>query len=104
LDDAIKMAISENEKRWILTLAHHAANIANFSGDPHLVKHYYQRSLSFNPENPRALLGLANATKAQGEPELAKRYAVRCYEALAKDANPSLLELLLNKWPEILSP
>jgi hypothetical protein len=103
LDDAIQMAISENEKRWILTLAHHAANVARFSGDLDLVKHYYQQSLSFNPENPRALLGLANVSRSQGHPELAKSYAVRCYEALAKDAAPSLLELLLNKWPDVLS-
>ena len=82
LDDAIAVAMSENENRWVLTLSHHAAVISNFLGNLELVKRYYQQSLSFNPENPRALLGLANVSKGQGEPELAKSYAARCYKAL----------------------
>jgi len=82
LDDAIAVAMSEKENRWVLTLNHHAAVISNFLGNLELVKHYYQQSLSFNPDNPRALLGLANVSKEQGEPELAKSYAARCYKAL----------------------
>ena len=53
LDDAIAVAMSENENRWVLTLSHHAAVISNFLGNLELVKRYYQQSLSFNPENPR---------------------------------------------------
>jgi len=56
--------------------------ISNFVGNLERVKHYYQQSLSSNPENPRALLGIAKVAKGQGEPELAKGYAARCYNAL----------------------
>ena len=104
LDDAIALAISEQENRWVLTLSHHAAVISRFRGKLELAKHYYQQSLSFNPENPRALLGLASVSEKQGEPELAKGYAIRCYKALVdgddflKDA---YLERLLKQWPEV---
>jgi tetratricopeptide (TPR) repeat protein len=82
LDDAIGMAIRENETRWVLTLSHHAAAISNFLGSLSRVKNYYEKSLTFNPENPRALAGLADVLKEQGEFELAKGYAARCYRAL----------------------
>ena len=104
LNDAIAVAISQNENRWVLTLSHHAAVISNFLGNLSQVKHYYQKSLAFNPENPHALSGLADVAKEQGELELAKEYAARCYKALMegddflKDAQ---LEMLLKKWPEV---
>jgi len=107
LDDAIAVAMSDNENLWVLTLSHHAAVISNFLGNLGLVKRYYQQSLSFNPENPRALLGLANVSKEQGEPELAKSYAARCYKALVDGGDflkDPLLEMLLSKWPEVLPP
>jgi len=94
----------EQENQWVLTLSHHAAVVSNFLGDLERVKHCYQQSLSFNPENPCALLGLANVLKEQGEPELAKSYAARCYKSLMhgddflKDA---LLETLLKEWPDV---
>ena len=75
LDDAIAVAIRENESQWVLTLSHHAAVISNFLGDLSLVKHYYEQSLALNPENPRALSGLADVAKEQGELKLAKEYA-----------------------------
>jgi hypothetical protein len=100
--------MSEKENRWVLTLSHHAAVISNFLGNLELVKRYYQQSLTFNPENPRALLGLANASKDQGEHELAKSYAARCYNALMDGGDfrlkDPLLKLLLSKWPEVLPP
>jgi tetratricopeptide (TPR) repeat protein len=66
LDDAIAMAASENENQLALALTHHAANISRFLGDLPRVKHYYQESLKFNPENPRALSGLADVAKKRG--------------------------------------
>jgi tetratricopeptide (TPR) repeat protein len=102
LDDAIALAISEHENRWVLTLSHHAAVISNFLGKPELVKSYYQQSLAFNPENSRALYGLANVAREQGDLELAKEYAARCHKALMdgddflKDAQ---LEMLRKHWP-----
>jgi hypothetical protein len=57
--------------------------------------------------NSWALLGLANVSEEQGEPELAKSNAARCYKALTDGDDllkDSLLERLLNKWPEVLPP
>src|SRR2546423_12482 len=82
LDDAIAMVISENENRWVLTLSHHAAVISNLLGNWSRVKHYYEESLEFNPENPRALAGFADVAREQGQLELAKEYAARCYKVL----------------------
>ena len=104
LDGAISTAISETENRWVLTLSHHAAVIARFLGDWPRVKHYYEQSLAFNPENPAALSGLADVAKELGELALAREYAARCYKVLTegddhlKDAR---LEMLLKKWPEV---
>jgi tetratricopeptide (TPR) repeat protein len=78
LDGVIALAVGENEKRWVLTLSHHAANISNLLGDLSRVKQYYRKSLEFNSENPRALAGLADVAQEQGELELAKEYAARC--------------------------
>jgi len=107
LDGAIARAISENENRWVLTLSHHAAVISNFLGNWSQVKHYYEKSLASNPENPRALSGLADVAKEQGELELAKQYAARCYKALIGGDDflkKELLETLLQKWPEVSQP
>jgi tetratricopeptide (TPR) repeat protein len=102
VDEAIALAISEQENRWVLTLCHHAALISNFLGKSELVKSYYQQSLAFNPENPRALYGLATVAREQGELELAKEYAARCHRALM-DGDDFLkdvqLEMLLKHWP-----
>jgi tetratricopeptide (TPR) repeat protein len=104
LDDAIARAISEKENRWVLTLSHHAAVISNFLGNWSLVKRYYEKSLAFNPENPRALSGLADVAKEQGELKLAKEYAARCYKALIEGVDflkKERLETLLKKWPQV---
>jgi hypothetical protein len=106
LDDAIELAISEHENRWVLTLSHHAAVISNFLGKAELVKRYYQQSLASNPDNSRALYGLAIVAKQQGELELAKDYAVRCHKALLSGDDflrDAQLELLLKHWPSDLS-
>lgn len=105
VDDAIALAISEQENRWVLTLSHHAAVICNFLGRTELVKRYYQQSLAFNPENSRALYGLAIVAKEQGETQLARDYAVRCHKGLMSGDDflrDSLLELLLRYWPSDL--
>jgi tetratricopeptide (TPR) repeat protein len=104
LDDAIARAISENENRWVLMLSHHAAVISNFLGNWSQVKHYYEKSLAFNPENPRALAGLADVAREQGELELAKQYAARCYRTLVEGDDflkKERLETLLKKWPDV---
>ena len=106
LGDAIALAISEHENRSVLTLSHHAAVVANSLRDLSRVKRYYQQSLAFDPENPSALCGLADVAREEGELELAKEYAARCYKILT-EGNDSLknawLETLLKKWPEVAS-
>jgi tetratricopeptide (TPR) repeat protein len=104
LDVAIAMAMSQNENRWVLALSHHAAVISNFLGNLSRVKHYYEKSLEFNPENPSALAGLADVAQQQGELELAKGYAARCYKVLTQGDDflrDARLETLLKKWPEL---
>jgi hypothetical protein len=104
LDGAIVTASKENDRQWVLTLSHHAAVISNFLGNLSRVKHYYQQSLAFNPENPRALSGLADVAKQEGELELAKEYAARCYNALIEGDDflkKERLETLLKKWPDV---
>jgi|SRR5580704_216762 hypothetical protein len=105
LDDAIALATSEHENLWIVALNHRAAMISTFLGKTELVKHYYQESLAFSPENPHALYGLAKVAKNQGELGLAKEYAARCHEALMesddflRDARLETLETLMKDWP-----
>lgn len=101
LDDAIAMAMSENENRWVLTLSHHAAVISNSLRSFSREKHYYEKSLEFNPENPIALYGLAEVALEQGDTDLAKQFAKRSYEAIVLGddgmAKRGLLDLIAMK-------
>jgi tetratricopeptide (TPR) repeat protein len=107
LDVAIAMAINENEHRWVLTLSHHAAVISNFLRNFSREKHYYEKSLEFNPENPIALYGLAEVALEQGDADLAKQFAKRSYDATVQGddetAKHGLLDLIAMKWPDIAS-
>jgi hypothetical protein len=50
------------------------------------------------------LSGLADVAKAEGELEVAKEYAARCYKALIEGDDflkKERLETLLYKWPEV---
>jgi len=104
LDEAIATATAQKENVWVLTLCHHAAVISNFQGNLPRVTQYYKRSLATNPDNPRALAGLADAAKQRGELELARQYAGRCYKVLT-EGNDLLkkerLEMLLAEWPYV---
>jgi Tfp pilus assembly protein PilF len=104
LDEAIEAATAVKENMWVLTLCHHAAVISRFQGNMLRVSHYYKQSLAMNPDNPRALEGLADAAKEQGDLELAKQYAARCYKVLTESNDvfkKQRLETLLTKWPEV---
>jgi len=103
LDDALTRAVLENKTRWIRTLSHHAAVISDSIGDLHRVRRYYEQSLASDPDNSKALYGLANALQRQGETELAKQYATKCYRSIRdseSDLDRALLELVLDGWPE----
>jgi tetratricopeptide (TPR) repeat protein len=105
LDESIAEAIRGNQVSWVRTLSHHAAVISKFAGNLQLVKHYYEQSLAFNPDNPRALYGLAEVAREQGETEIARQYAFRCHRAIEESedeiAKQALLELLVRHWPEV---
>jgi tetratricopeptide (TPR) repeat protein len=105
LDEAIEEAVRDGDKSWVRTLCHHAAIIAALNENLDLAKHYYEQSLTSNPENAPALYGLARAYRDQGQPEVARTYAKRCYDALMRvDTDilkPHLLESLSMGWPEV---
>jgi Tfp pilus assembly protein PilF len=105
LDESIAQAIRERQIPWIRTLSHHAAVVSNFMRSLPLVKHYYEQSLAFDPEHPSALYGLAKVASEQGEPEIARQYAARCYKAIVQGDNEitkqGLLELVVKNWPEV---
>jgi hypothetical protein len=100
VDDAIAVAINENDIRWAVKLDHHAAIIATFLGKTELVKRYYRESLALSPENPRALYGLAKVATNESDFGLAREYADRCRKALMegddflRDARLETLETL----------
>ena len=65
--------------------------------------HYYTQCLALQPDNPRALEGMADAAKEQGEIELAKQYAARCYRAIVEGPEvlkEGQLKRLLRNWPD----
>jgi Tfp pilus assembly protein PilF len=108
LDDAIAEAIQEHRSSWILTLTHHAAILCSYKGDLDLVQHYYQQSLTYNPENPRALYGLARVSLQRGETQTAKQFAKRSFEAILRSddeiVKAGLLDLIVKQWPEMRTP
>jgi tetratricopeptide (TPR) repeat protein len=102
VDEAIAVAINENDNRWVVALDHHAAIISTFLGKTELVKRYYQESLALSPENSPALYGLAKVAKNEGDFGLAKQYAARCHKALMEGEDflrDARLETLVKDWP-----
>jgi len=105
LDDSIAEAKRENNVSWIRTLCHHAAIVSRFTENLGSAKHYYEESLASDPENAKALYGLATVALDQGELEIAKQYANRCHTALLQYdeglLKQGLLDLLMKQWPDI---
>ena len=108
ISDAIAEAIQEDRHSWILTLTHHAAILCRHRGDLDSAKHYYEQSLAYNPENPRALYGLAYVSLERGEVETAREFAKRSYAAILRGddeiVKAGLLDLIVKQWPEIATP
>ncbi len=105
VDVAIAAAITENQIPWVVTLSHHAAVLCDVAGDIMRKKRYYEQSLSFQPENAMALYGLANVALKQGETDVARQYAARCYQAIVQSNDPmlkaGLLDLVVMQFPEL---
>ena len=103
LDTARALAIRENWNRALETISRHAAIIAEASGDLARAKFYNEQALACEPENPMALYGLAKILSQQGETELARQYAAKCYEVSLRggtDIDRARVELLGSHWPE----
>ena len=106
LDDAIADAIRDGSgTASISALCHHAAILCRFADDFGLVKHYYEQSLVHNPDNPRALYGLAEVALKQGNADLARQYAKKSYDATVQGddeiAKRGLLDLITKQWPDV---
>jgi Tfp pilus assembly protein PilF len=105
LDDSIAEAKQDHNVPWIRTLCHHAAIVSRFTENLTSARRYYEESLTSDPENPRALYGLAAVALDQGELELAKQYATRCHAAILRCEDEvlkqGLLDLLVKHWPDI---
>jgi hypothetical protein len=106
LDEAIAEAIREQQISRICTLCHHAAILSrdNLS----LAQRYYEQSLTSNPENARALYGLATTALDQEKFEIARQYAARCHKALQQSEEGVLkegyLKLIAKHWPDNVEP
>ena len=103
LDNSMAVAVRENWSRALETISRHAAIIAESSGDLARAKSYNERTLACAPENPMALYGMAKILSEQGQSELAREYAARCYEVSLRggtDVDRARVELLGKHWPE----
>jgi len=106
LDDAIAEAKRDQNVSWIRTLCHHAAIVSRFTENLTSAQHYYEESLASDPENARALYGLATVALDQGHLEIAKQYAKRSHAANLRHEDDevlkqALLDLLLKHWPDL---
>jgi tetratricopeptide (TPR) repeat protein len=78
LDEAIAGAIRDGDVRWIRSLCDHAAIMSRSAEDWASAKRYYEQSLASDPENARALYGLAAIALDESDPVAARQYATRC--------------------------
>jgi Tfp pilus assembly protein PilF len=106
VDDVIVEAMKERDDSSLDVLLNHVAVLIGDSDrGSSLIRHYYEQYLTYSPENPRALYGLADVAMKAGQIENAKTHAKRCYEALLKTddqkARKDLLDLILERWPEV---
>ena len=105
LDDSIAEARRGRNVSWIRTLCHHAAVVSRFNENLASAQHYYEESLASDPENARALYGLATVALDQGQLEIAKQYATRCNTAILRCDDEilkqGLLGLVVKHWPDI---
>jgi hypothetical protein len=105
-DEAITQAIRDDDIRSVCALCHHTANISGFNGNWASVKRYYSQSLACDPENARALYGLAAAALHEGDPVTGRQYATRGYRSTLRSDGEilklGLLDLIVKNWPELV--
>jgi Tfp pilus assembly protein PilF len=104
-DEAIAGAIRDGDVRWIRTLCHHAAIMSRSAEDRASAKRYYEQSLASDPENARALYGLAAIALHESDPVTARQYATRCHMSMLRSDDEilkaSLLDLIEKNWPDL---
>ena len=104
LDAAIGTAVSQRDNSSIRLLCHHAAIIADSIADLRRARQYFERSISYNPTSALSLYGLATNLAKQGEAELAREYAGRCFALIINsedEIDRGLLERIVKQWPEL---
>jgi len=106
LDEVIAEAIKHGEIRWIRSLCHHAAIMCRFRENWASARDYYEQSLACDPENARALYGLAAVALDEGDPVTAREYAARCHTAILQTDDEilkqALLDLIAKEWPDLV--
>lgn len=78
--------------------------ICQLDGDLQSSRHYSEQALSYGPDNPTALFGMARILLEQDEAELALKYATKCYEIRLRggtELDLSRIELIMKLWPEL---
>jgi len=104
LEERIAGAKQENRDIWVKILSMHASLISDAIGDLRLTRQYCEQVLAYEPQNGLAMSNLADVLFRQGETDLAKQYAAKCYSLVAHSNSKEdrgLLELLKKKWPEV---
>jgi hypothetical protein len=103
LDEVIAEAIRKGAIARIRTLCHHAAIISRFKENWAPAKRYYEQSLASEPENARALCGLAAIALDAGDAITALKYATRCHTSMLQSdegiLRQGLLDLITKNWP-----
>ena len=105
IDGVITEAINEGDDSSAFLLIDQAALLTNVGRDRSILKHYYEKYLTFSPDHPRALYGLADVAMGEGQTEIAKQYAKKCHGAILRSHDEKikrdLLDLVLERWPEV---
>src|SRR5258708_14858206 len=92
LGDAIAEAKRDQNVSWIRTLCHHPAIVSRVTENLTAAQHYYEESLAADPENARALYGLATVALDQGHLQIGKQYAKRTHAEIFRRDDEQLLK------------
>ena len=105
-DQAIAEAIGTTMFRGHAPCATTRPSCRDLLKDWALAKRYYQQSLASDPENARALYGLAGVALDEGDPATARQYAKRCRMSILLTDDEilrvGLLDLIAKNWPDVV--
>jgi tetratricopeptide (TPR) repeat protein len=104
LDGSIAEAVRQGRRDWAQALSRHAAVMCRLDGDLRSARRYNEQALSYGPDSPMTIYGLAEVLLEQGEAELAREYAKKCYELSVRggtELDRARIELIVRRWPEL---